>query len=198
MNLGNYQKTPIGESLARIPQAVVLTEMQKQGKAFPCTVVAVSGQIVTVKFEVVSSNTLPQISIPIATSRYDWLPVQVGDQGITVPADVYLGGISGLGGGTADMAPRANLAALLFLPCANKAWTTTNASMRVVQGPDGVLIQDMNGDAKVTVTPTIITLSCGGHSLTISSAGVETDGNIYESHYHVAPSGGGNTGPPIS
>ena len=89
------QDTINQHSITRVAEAI-----QNTGASLPCSVVSVSGQIVTVKFEVDSSPwTLPQIAIPIATWSYDWIPVQPGDMGLTVPSDVYLGGISGLGGG---------------------------------------------------------------------------------------------------
>jgi hypothetical protein len=200
MNLGNYQKTPVGASLNRISQQVAATAIQQFGKALPCSVMAVKGQVVKVKFEISSTFTLPTVTIPIATSIYDWIPVQVGDKGMTVPADVYLGGVSGLGNGVATLTPRANLSSLLFVPVANAAWTTTNPSQRVVQGPQGVLVQTMDGTATINVTKTGITLSFGGHTLAVTSAGVLIDGNIYENHVHQYMPGTGtptDTGPPL-
>lgn len=150
-NPGNYTKTPVAESLNRIARQNAATAIQKLGKALPCSVVAVKGQVVKVKFEINSSFTIPQVTIPIATSRYDWLPVQPGDAGVTLPADAYLGGVSGLGGGTANLTPRANLTALVFIPCANAAWTVANPNQRVVQGPQGVVIKDTAGNAIIEV-----------------------------------------------
>ena len=97
MNRGNFQKTPLAPSLNRIAVQNVATQLQKQGKALPCSVVAVNGSMVTVKFEVTSAQTLPHITIPKAEGAWIRSPTQIGDVGLTVPADAYLGGISGLG-----------------------------------------------------------------------------------------------------
>lgn len=152
----NAQKTPLGLALNRFTQQKVLDAIATLGQALPCEVVSVAGQIVTVAFQISSATfTLPQVAMPIATSIYDWIPVQRGTLGLTIPASVYLGGVSGLGGGTADLSKPANLSALLFLPVSNSAWVppTGDQNLRVVQGPDGVAIQDINGTTLLTVTP---------------------------------------------
>lgn len=125
-----------------------LEAIQNIGRALPCRVTAISGQIVTVAFQLQGTPyTLPEVTMPIATSIYDWLPIQVGDQGYTQAADAYLGGISGLGGGIADLTQPGNLAALVFVPVANSGWSAPggDSNMRVTQGPDGVLVQDQTG-----------------------------------------------------
>ena len=194
MNLGNYQKTPLATSLNRIAQESAATAIQQFGKALPCSVVAVKGQIVKVKFSVTSPFTIPQVTIPIATSLYDWLPVRPGDTGVTMPADVYLGGISGLGGGTANMTQRANLTALVFVPVSNTAWTAPDPTQRVVQGTGGVLLQDLAAASVVNIQPTQISLTCGGHSIVINSTGVIIDGHVFLTHQHTDPQGGDTGG----
>lgn len=186
MNRGNFAKTPLGQSFNRIATQVTATAVQQFGRALPCSVVKVTGQIVAVKFEVNTPGlTLPgRVAMPIATSFYDWLPVRVGDTGVTMPADVYLGGVSGLGGGTADLTQRANMSALVFVPVAHAAWSVPNAQQRVVQGPAGALIRDTGAASVINVTTTGITLSFGGHSVVIDSAGVHLDGILWDTHFH--------------
>lgn len=159
MNSADYGKTWLADSLNQLATQKALTAIQQTGRALPCSVVAVSGQIVTVKFEVQGTFTLPQVTMPIATSRYDWLPIQVGDPGYTAPADVYLGGISGLGGGIANMSQRGNLTTLVFTPVSNAAWTAANVNQRVVQGPAGVLIKTTNGAIYIDLTTADITIN---------------------------------------
>lgn len=204
MNRGNYSKTPLGQSLNRIATQVTATAVQQFGKALPCSVVKVVGQIVTVNFEIQAPGlTLPgRVVMPIATSRYDWVPVQVGDTGVTMPADAYLGGISGLGGGVADLTPRANLAALVFVPVAKASWTVPDAGQRVVQGPAGALIRDTGAAAVFDLTTTGITLSFDGHSIVINSVGITLDGILWDTHFHAQePDSHGDseqpTGPPM-
>lgn len=185
MNRGNYEKTPLAASLNRIAQQNAATAIQQFGKALPCSVVAVVGQIVTVKFEVNSgTTTIPQVTMPIATCAYDWLPVQVGDTGVTMPSDVYIGGVSGLGGGVASLTQRANLSALVFVPVSNKSWSVSNPNQRVVQGPAGVLLQNTAGTSTIDITDTGITISFGGHSVVINSGGVIIDGKTFLTHQH--------------
>jgi hypothetical protein len=191
-------KTPLMDSWNRIAQGRAADAIQLQGKALPCRVESVDGQIVTVSFEVSSLYTLPNVAVPIQTGVYDWVPVQQGDQGIVQPADAYMGGVSGLGGGTASLATPGNLSALVFTPVSNSAWTAPggNPNVRVVQGPDGVLMQDIAGTAKISITEGNITMNAGGHSVVISSAGVVIDGKVFLTHMHTGvQAGGSNSGP---
>lgn len=210
----NSQKTPLARSLNLFAEKKVLDAISLLGKALPCHVVAVAGQIVTVAFDVANVPfTIPTVKMPIDTWIYDWIPVQVGTRGLTVPSDVYLGGASGLGGGTADLSTRANLSTLSFVPVANASWAPPggDATKRVVQGPTGVRLQDMGGAAigvldetagieytfaggVFSMTSSGITLSFGGHQIVINATGVVIDGRVFLSHEHsgVQP-GGGNT-----
>ena len=177
------QDTINQHSITRVAEAI-----QNTGASLPCSVVSVSGQIVTVKFEVNSAPwTLPQIAIPIATWSYDWIPVQPGDMGLTVPSDVYLGGISGLGGGVADMTPPGNLSALMFVPVANSSWTAPggDALKRVIQGINGFIAQSINGLVSIIGSLTTLTLTSNGYTIVFSSSGITitaptatVDGNI--------------------
>lgn len=191
MSAGNYQKTPIGLSLGRIAREAVATALQQTGKALPCTVVAVSGQFVTVNFEIAPGPfTLENVTIPIATSAYDWLPIQKGDIGTTVAADVDLAPIT-TGSGIASLVQQPNLTALVFQPLPKKSATVPNVNQRVVHGPAGVLLQDTGANCTFDLTTTDIagvaattvsfkagtsvTLICGANSITLSSAGVVID-----------------------
>lgn len=194
MNTGNYQKTPLGQSLARISREAVATALQQTGKGLPCTVVAVSGQFVTVNFEIAGGPfTLPNITIPITTSRYDWIPVQIGDTGMTVAADVYLGGVTGQGGGVAPLVQRLNLTALAFQPLPKVVWTVPNANQRVVQGPAGALVQTLDGKNSINLVSGSITISIGGSQvMEITSAGVAITGTLTATGEITAGQGGGD------
>src|SRR5579863_1570479 len=190
---GNYQRTPIGASLPRIAQEAVLTALQQNGKALPCQVVAVNGQFVTVSFDVNGNPfTIPNVTIPINTSRYDWLPVQTGDLGYTQAADVSLAAVSGINSNTPNLAHSMNLTALAFQPVGNKAWSVPASTQRVVQGPGGVLLRDTGNATTLNVTPseinlaaaTSITMTAGGHTITINSTGVIIDGKVFLLHEH--------------
>lgn len=151
-------------------------QIQSTGRALPCKVAAISGQIVTVTFEV-SSDTwgLPPVKIPIATSVYDFLPVQVGDKGITMPGDVSLGALSGLGTGTPVLGQNpSNLSSLVFVPVSNAAWSAPqNATTRTMQGPGGFSCQSIDKSVSVVgVKGTSITITAAGYTVVIDSSGI--------------------------
>jgi hypothetical protein len=189
-------KTPFADSINRVAQQRAIDAMVDLGQELPCHVIAVSGQLVTVSFDVITTQTLPDITIPIATSKYDWLPIQVGDRGVTRAADVDISAVSGQGTGTArlDQIP-ANLSALVFAPVANATWTVPDPTQRVVQGLGGVLLRDIAGTASINVQSGVITLTTGGHTLVINSTGIILDGKVFALHEHTGGTIDGNTGP---
>jgi hypothetical protein len=152
-------------------------EIQKQGRALPCRVTKVSGQIVTVAFEMDTSPwTLKPISIPKNESPWIIQSTQVGDKGVTMPSDVYLGGISGLGGGTASFTRRGNLSALVFVPVGNTSTTPIDPNATQVQGPNGAIIRTTSGTTSSIVTNTSgTTITFGTVSLIVNASGVTVD-----------------------
>lgn len=154
--MDNAQKTPLARSLNRFAEGKITDALQLTGKALPCRVTAVSGSIVTVKFEIQTPYelTLPQVTCPMFGPEYIRYPTQVGDLGVVISADAYLGGVSGLGseGSVADLTQRANLSALIFLPIANKNWSETdNAQAVVIYGPDGAIIRTVDKNTTLTI-----------------------------------------------
>lgn len=148
--------------------------MKSQGRALPCRVTNVIGKIVTVEFEMDTAPwTLPPITIPKAESPYFTDPTQVGDTGITVPADAYLGGISGLGGGTADFRNRGNLTSLVFLPTGTKSFLPIDPNAAQIQGPNGVILRTMTGPTSSIVTNTTgTTITFETTTLVIDASGI--------------------------
>lgn len=154
-----HLKTPLAKSLSSFAEKKVNDALQLTGKGLPCSVVKVSGQIVTVKFELTNIPfTLPQVTIPIATSIYIRLPVQVGDKGAVIPSDAYMGGISGLGGGVADLTQRANLSSLTYLPISNTQWSAVDPNAVNINGPNGVVLRDTTTACTFVLTPASITM----------------------------------------
>ena len=148
----NAQKQPFARSLNIAAEKQAKDAMSQMGRALPCSVVRVSGSIVTVKFELNSVYTLPQVTVPMFGPEWIRYPTQVGYLGVVLPIDTYLGGISGLGGGIADLSMPGNLSSLIFFPIANKNWSQSeNANAVVIYGPDGVIIRSKTSDASVTV-----------------------------------------------
>jgi hypothetical protein len=149
----NYDKLWVQKSANQLAINRAQQAIQKLGRALPCRVVSVSGSIVTVAFEVSDSvQALPNITIPKAESPWIRMPTQVGDKGVTMPADTYLGGVSGLGGGTATLTQRANLTALVFVPVSNSGSGPIDQNAAQIQGPNGVISRTTQGTTSSVVT----------------------------------------------
>jgi len=155
----NSQKLPLARSLNQIAETAARAAISQLGRALPCSVVAVMGSIVTVKFEVTSVQSLPQVTVPMFGPEYIRYPTQVGDKGVVLPIDVYLGGISGLGGGVATMAIPGNLSSLIFFPVASTQWSPTDdPDAVVVYGPTGVILRDQGSVCTLTLRPSGVTI----------------------------------------
>lgn len=162
------QDSAIQTAIQQAQQAI-----QYQGAALPCRVVSVNGAIVTVAFQANSLWTLPNITIPKAESPWVRMPTQAGDLGVTMPADWYLGGISGLGGGVADTAQPGNLSALVFVPVSNANSGPIDANAAQVQGPNGAILRTTAGTTSSMVLDTSgTTLTFGTNTLVVDAAGV--------------------------
>lgn len=184
--MGDSQKVPFLKSLGNFVNQKTETARWVQGRALPCHVIKVEGQIVTVQFDLLPTDIqLSQIRIPIATFPYVWLPVQVGDKGVTVPADVSLRGQTGLGTGIANLSLPPSLSALYFMPLANATWVNDEPDKLTLYGPDGSKLTTKSGNSSVTVTDEAITLKIGDQVLELTSSGLKHNGvNIGATHTH--------------
>ncbi len=155
----NAQKNWLQLSLNRFGQKKAAEAIQQLGKALPCSVAAipVAGvPIVTVKFEVNAAPfTIPNVTCPLFGPEWIRYPVAVGTKGVVFPADAYLGGVSGIGDGVAQLGVLpGNLSALVFFPIGNKTWDPSESpNSLVLYGPDGVIIRD--AEKKTTITLTV-------------------------------------------
>jgi hypothetical protein len=151
----NYAKLWVQQSTNQLAINRAQQAILNLGRALPCRVVAVSGAIVTVAFEVNAAPfTLPNITIPKAESNWIRMPTQVGDFGMTMPSDAYLGGVSGLGGGVATLSRPSNLSALVFVPVSNKNSPPIDQDAAQIQGPNGVINRTTSGIPSSVVTNT--------------------------------------------
>lgn len=200
------QKVPFTRSLNDFAEAKVKAAIFLTGKSLPAKVASVSGQVVTVTFEVNTAYTLPNdLQIPVATSFYRREPIQVGDLGVVRPSDVPLGGITGLGSGTARFpSTTGSLEALVWEPVANSNWAASpDPDAYMIQGPNGFICRDVDGTFSIQGDKNAGTLKMtyGGASITISSSGVDIEGtlvingNPYHAHTHQVISVGSPTGP---
>ncbi len=185
----NAQKTPFIRSQNRFADQKIRSAIQLAGKALPCRVAAIPKAgvpIVTVQFLMTGIFTLPNITVPLAGPEYSRPPTQIGDQGVCFPADVYLGGVSGLGGGTADFTLQGNLAALVFFPLGNTSFRAVDPSVFTLYGPGGVTLEDSSQAMQLLLTPTQIDLAgtggqpvarVGDHTVCPAGAGIIVSGS---------------------
>lgn len=165
-------------AIARASQLI-----QETGRALPCTVTAVAGSLVTVKFECTftayrngtpTEVTLPQLQLPKAESEWLRAPTQVGDVGLTVPADTFLGGISGLGSGKADLGVSyGNLSTLVWVPVAAMSFSAApDANKSWLNGPNGAVLSDKARTVSVTTDNGSgqVTIAAGGIAIVLDKA----------------------------
>ncbi len=148
----NAQKTPMVRTLASLSTRRVMDVIQTLGKSLNCSVVSVDGPIITVKFEVTSDYTLPNVSVPIFGPEYIRYPIKPGCKGVVFPVDVRVAPIAGQSKGTANLSQPANLSSLVFFPIGNKGWSTTpDPSALVLYGETSVIIQSKLGTVVLQV-----------------------------------------------
>lgn len=153
------QKLNFGRNMNRFAEKKLEDALQKVGKILPARVVKQDGRMVTVAFELRDTPfVLPQVTVPLFGPQYIRYPMQPGDKGIVIPADTYLGGVSGLGGGIADLTPPDNLSSLLFLPISNTEWEGVDGQVVTIYGPEGVTIRDTGSNTTFLLTPDSITI----------------------------------------
>ncbi|MDS1913342.1 phage baseplate protein [Enterobacter asburiae] len=156
--MSNGQKYPFLKAFNNAIQAGAEDRDMASGRSLPCHVVAVDGQIVTVQFDLLPDGVqYPEVTIPVATFEYIRYPIQTGDRGVTVAADVSLRGVSGLGTGIASRALSFSLVPLFFVPLSNAGWTKEDANKIVLYGPDGGILKTADGASSITVEPGKIT-----------------------------------------
>jgi len=191
--MSQAQKTPFSTSIGNFVSGQIQDALFGQGQVLPATVIevgidGVGNSIVTVNFDVFTEFTLPPVVCPIIGSEYVRVPIQIGDSGICISASVLLGGISGLAEGVLpSLINSGNLSSLVFVPISNALWTPpVDPTSLLLQGLGGVVIQDMEGQTTLKLTPegvvlnaqTAIVFEVGGNSVTINESGIDIVGAL--------------------
>ncbi len=174
------------QSLNQVAVARAADAIQKLGSALPCRVVEVTGSLVTVAFEVDSAPwVLPQITIPKLESQWIRTPTQIGDFGLTIPADAFLSNVSGGGGGLPGLQQPGNLGALAWLPVASSGFPGVNINAAYVAGPQGAVIGTSDGNTVITANEAGVTITAAGKTWTFGSAGFTmANAVVAETHIH--------------
>jgi len=170
-----YAKLWLQQTLTRIGDHSAVSLDHRKGWSLPCTVTAVNGRLVTVKFNINNAPfTLPEIEIPKAESPWITAPTQVGDVGMTVPADAYIGAITGQGIGEANLTQPFSLSELVFVPVSKANDPPVDQNAAQVQGPNGVILQTTQGTTSKVVTDqngTMVTY--GSNTAVVNSSGAK-------------------------
>lgn len=154
------QRLNFAKSMNNFAEEKIAEAMQLVGKVLPATIVRQSGKMVTVSFSLTNIPfTLPQVTIPLFGPQYVRYPMQPGDRGVVIPADTYIGGMSGLGGGVADLTQPANLSALVYLPISHTEWQDVDGQVVTVYGPEGVTLRDSSSNTTFLLKPDSIAIS---------------------------------------
>lgn len=194
-----HQKINFGGDLNDFAERKIKKALQLKGKILPVFVNSRSGHMINVSFDLTGiPYTLPDMTIPIFGPEYVRYPIQPGCKGIAVPADTYLGGTSGLGGGVASLDRPANLSSLLFIPISNTEWQDVDYSVLTLYGPEGVTIRDAGSNTTFMLTPEAITIAApqkyevttGGTKLLLTPSGwslAGTSGSVQDSAGKTSP-----------
>jgi hypothetical protein len=185
----NFQKLWVQKNLNAHAASQAAQAIQATGRALPCQVTAVDGSIVTVTFEVTGPWTLPDLTLPKAESQWLRAPTQVGDFGMTMPADTFLGGISGLGTGVADLTvDYGNMTTLVFVPVAATSFPAApDPDKAWVNGPGGARLGDTQNGVYIDcdVESGTVTIAAGGQTWTFDATGFTmSTGIVAETHVH--------------
>lgn len=157
--MSNSQKNFFMKSLAGHGQAAIDGNANLDGKGWPCHVTSVNGSIVSVMFDILPGNyNLPEITIPVFGPEYIRYPIQVGDKGVTIPLNVSIRNVSGLGVGLPDLRTPPSLTALFFMPVGNINWERVDPDQVTIYGPKGVLLQTTGKDSCVNIESGKITI----------------------------------------
>jgi hypothetical protein len=165
---------PLWQSLPLHAMKHTQDGIQKTPKEIPVSVVSVQGELVTVKVEAQGNYTIEQFQVPQSYSEWIRGATQVGDKGFVSGADLYIGGMSGLGGGTSDYRIRGNLTTAVFTPVSQKQFNTNpnrDFNALFLNGMTGTVNQDTAGQSKHMVHPTMgIIGTTKSSSITYNSA----------------------------
>jgi hypothetical protein len=174
-----YLKNPAYQTLPNAIQNKIVDALQISGKSLPCHVVAVSGALITVAFDVNSQYTLPQVTIPLFGPEYIRYPIKATDLGVCIPVGACTSYTSGQGGGLADLSDPGNLEALFFMPIGSKNWVDVDPDQVTIYAPNGATIRDTNSGAVIVLHPTEITITVGGSQWAMNSTSVSVTTQNY-------------------
>lgn len=187
VNMSDGQKYPFNIALSEMLGRKTTDNNALGGRLLPAHVVAVKGQIVTVKFDVLPEQGVvyPSVTVPVATFPYIRYPIQVGDKGVTLCAEVSLANQCGLGQGLPSRATPPSMAALYFIPIAHVNYHEVDPNKITLYGPDGAILRTEGFESSITVDKTSITqkspdnIDIESTEIRLEAADIYLTGNIW-------------------
>ncbi|UGC97732.1 puncturing protein [Pantoea phage PdC23] len=194
------QKLNFNKSMNNFAEQKIGDASQIAGRPLPAVVVAQSGNMITVSVSINSDFTIPELTVPIFGPEYVRYPMQPGDKGMLLNMGIYIGGMSGQGGGVANLNIPQNLSALVYLPISNTEWASVDPDVVTVYGPEGVTLRDAESNTTFLLTPESITIAApqsfkvtvGGTILNLTPTGWRLEGIN-----GALTDGGGTTSPAV-
>lgn len=163
--MSNSQKYPPLQALSELINNLIDNKLSIKGRQLPCYVIAVQNQFVTVRFDLLPDGVVyPEITIPILTWEYIRIPVQIGNKGITLAADVSLRNVSKQEG-VANRSVLPSLTPLFFVPVSNVQWSKEDGKKVVIVGPEGAIIKTKDGNNIITVDPGKVEIKSGSEAV---------------------------------
>lgn len=170
------QKQNLGNNLNLFADAKINDAIQQLGQSLPCKVIAISGSIVVVDFNVSTGFNFPLVKMPVLGCEYFRQPLQVGCKGVCISVDARIGVITGIGPIAADdISVPGNLSSLVFVPVGNTGWFAAPGDQSVIYGQNGVILGTANSDG---FTNYKIDINNNGISVTMPENGAMTVGNV--------------------
>jgi hypothetical protein len=176
----NAQKTPTAQYIAQAISKIANRVVSQLGLSLPGQVVSVVGSVITAKFNVTSSQNIPNRKMPMFGPEYIRYPTQPGDLGVAVSVSASLGPASGLGNGMPNLnQAQGNLANLFWMPISSANWSPTDdLNSVVIYGPNGVVLRTQDGTCKISISKTGIAIIPPAGLQVIVNGNLQIDGNL--------------------
>lgn len=158
-----------------------------RAEILPCKVVSQSGFRVSVQVLVESDKPIPTIEgVPVLTAKHIYYPIDAGDLGVLIPADVFLDNAMDSATPTDGGLRPGNLSGYMFLPLPKTGQTANDLAATCVDGAGGayllkvgdsdVSIQKADGSTTVKVSGSDVHIKAGGRDVSMSGLWSYLDG----------------------
>lgn len=178
--MSNDLKNPLFHVVPAIIRKKIGDIIAQEGSPLPCHVTGVSGAMITVAFDVLTTYVIPQITIPLFGPEYIRYPIKIGDLGVTVPVDAGISYTTGQGTGLPDLSQPGNFESLFFMPIGNKNWVPVDPNQVTVYAPNGATIRDTNSGAVIVLHPTQISITVGTSSWVMDGTSITETTETYK------------------